>query len=88
MIKLDIPVKVGDILYLHEWKSGTEMNVVPRKIVWISKLSAGMYSYEIYFESSYNYSRSIAQLGKTMFLTEKEAQEKREEWYKENHLSY
>lgn len=85
---MDIPIKVGDILYLHEWKSGTEMNVVPRKIISISMLSTGQYSHEIYFESSYNYSRPIVQLGKTMFLTEKEAQVKREEWYKENHLNY
>ena len=88
MINLDIPVKKGDTLYLHEWKSEVEMNVVPRKIICISKLSAGQFSYEIYFESSYNKSRPIVQLGKTMFLTENEANIKREEWYKENHLVY
>lgn len=84
---MNIPVKIGDILYLLEWKSGTKVEVVPRKIVCIAKLSPGPYSYEIYFESSHNYSRPITQLGETMFLTEKEAQDKREAWYKENHLT-
>lgn len=77
---MDIPVKVGDILYLHEWKSETEMNVVPREIICLSDC-------DIYFKSSYNYHRSKNQLGRTIFVTEKEAQLKRKEWYKENYLS-
>lgn len=85
---MDISIKVGDTLYLHEWQSGTVMKVMPRKVVYIAKLSEGRYSYEIYFESSHNYSRSITQLGKTMFLTKEEAEAKRKEWYIENHLDY
>jgi hypothetical protein len=79
-------INKGDILYLLEWKDGTTIDIVPREVIGNAKLSAGEYSWEIYFKSSYNYSRSITQLGHTMFTKKEDAILKAEE-YKEQGYS-
>lgn len=79
---MDIP-KVGEILYLLIWKNDHDIVIEPYEIGFTAKLSNGPYSWEIYLKSSYNFSRGITQLGKTMFRTKEEAENRRDEIYKE-----
>lgn len=75
---------VGQILYLLYWETGKSTPMIKQmEISNIAKLNEGKSSYEIYFKSSYNKSRSITQLGVTMFETEEEANIVLKQWFEE-----
>lgn len=76
--------QIGETLYLLWWEGNNPIPIVkPMEICNVVKLSNGGYSYEIYFKSSYNISRSITQLGLTMFGTKDDADSKLKEYCKE-----